>query len=60
MGGHGVHDELESVTHRYPNFEQSATEVGADQHRQTVEVEDSNGVSVGVEHVVVWTSAPAL
>ena len=49
-----MHDELDSVTHRYPNFEQSATEIGADQHRHTVKVEDADGVSVGVEDVVVW------
>jgi hypothetical protein len=47
-------DELDSVTNSYPNLEQPTTEAGADQHRQAVEVEDSDGVSVGVEHVFVW------
>jgi len=49
-----VHDELDSVAHRYPDFEHPAAVVSADQHRHAVEVEDSDGFSVGVEHVVVW------
>jgi len=40
-----MHGEIDSFTHRYPYFEQPATEVGADQHRQAVEVEDSDGVA---------------
>lgn len=48
-----MHDELDSVAHRDTDLEHSAAVIGTDQHRQTVEVEDSDGVSVGVEHVVI-------
>ena len=54
-----MHDELDSFTDRYPNFEQPATEVGTDEHRQAVEVEDSYGMSVGVEHVVIGDPVPS-
>ena len=39
---------MSAVFSRHP-----AAVVGADQHGGTVEVEDSKGVAVGVEHVVV-------
>ncbi|MFN7149247.1 MAG: hypothetical protein ACK4V6_07180 [Microthrixaceae bacterium] len=42
-------DELDSVT----DFEHPAAVIGADQHGQSVEVEDTHRVAVGVEHVVV-------
>lgn len=46
-------DELDSAADRDSDFEHSAAAIGADQHGETVEVEDSNRVAVGVEHVVV-------
>ena len=48
-----MNDELDSVTDRNPNFEHPAAVIGTDQHGEAVEVEDSDRVAVGVEHVGV-------
>jgi hypothetical protein len=46
-------DEPDSVTDRYSDLEHPAAVVGADQHGESVEVEDPDRVAVGVEHVGV-------
>ncbi len=46
-------DELDPVTDRYSDFEHPAAVIGADQHGESVEVEDSDRVAVGMEHVGV-------
>ena len=54
--GPTAHDTARSKAARrdeHGPLEHPAAVVGADQHGGTVEVEDSNGVAVGVEHVVV-------
>ena len=38
-----MHNELDAIAHSDPDFEHPATVVGAEQHGQAVEVEDSNG-----------------
>jgi len=48
-----MNDELDSVTDRDADFEHPAGDVGADQHGESIEVEDSDWVAVGVEHVGV-------
>ncbi len=44
-------DELDSLTDRDADLEHPAAVIGADQHGETIEVEDSDRVAVGVEHV---------
>ena len=54
--GPTAHDTARSKAARrdeHGPLEHPAAVVGADQHGGTVEVEDSNGVAVDVEHVVV-------
>jgi len=46
-----VDDELDSVTDCDADFKHPAAVIGADQHGESVEVEDSDRVVVGVEHV---------
>lgn len=48
-----MNDELDSVTDRDSDFEHPAAVISADQHGESVEVEDSDRVAVGVEHVGV-------
>ena len=45
--------ELDAVTDRNSDFEHPAAVIGTDQHGESIEVEDSDGVAVGVEHVGV-------
>ncbi len=46
-------DELDAVTNRNSDFEHPAAVIGADQHAESIEVEHSDRVAVGVEHVGV-------
>jgi hypothetical protein len=48
-----VNDELDTLGGCHADFERSAVLVGTDEHDEVVEVEDSDGVAVGVELVVV-------
>ena len=48
-----MNDELDAVTDRNSDFEHPAAVIGTDQHGESIEVEDSDGVAVGVEHVGV-------
>jgi len=48
-----VNDELDPLGLGYADLEESGGGVGADEHGEVVVVEHSNGVAVGVEHVVV-------
>ena len=50
VAGIGMDDELDSVTDRHSDFEHPAAVVGADQHGESVEVEDADRMAVGVEH----------
>lgn len=43
-------DELDSVTDCNADFDHPAAVIGADQHGESVEVEDADGVAVGMEH----------
>jgi hypothetical protein len=52
-GCHGVDDELHAFSRRHSDLEQAPRLVGADQHDEIVEIEDSDWVAVGVEHVIV-------
>lgn len=46
-------DEVDSVTDRDSDFEHPAAVIGADQHGESIEVEDPDRMAVGVEHVSV-------
>ena len=46
-------DELDSVTDRDSDLEHPSAVIGADQHGESIKVEDSDRVAVGVEHVGV-------
>ena len=48
-----MNDELDTLGGCHADFERSAVFVGTDEHDEVVEVEDSDGVAVSVEHVVV-------
>ena len=48
-----MNDELDALSGCDADLEDAAGGVGADEHDQVVEVEDSDRVSVGVEHVVI-------
>ena len=46
-------DELDTVTATQPNFQQSSSPVGTDQHRQVVEPKHSDRVLIRVENVLI-------
>jgi hypothetical protein len=46
-------DELDSVTDRYSDFEHPAAVIGADQHGESIGIEDSDRMAEGVKHVGV-------
>ena len=48
-----MNDELDTVSGRDAYFEESCCGIGADEHGEVVKFEDSDGVAVGMEHVVV-------
>ena len=48
-----MNDEFETLGGCHAKFENSASFVGAYEHDEVVKVEDSDGVAVSVEHVVV-------
>ena len=51
--GHGVNDEVDSVTVATPISSNLPGVARPDQHPEIVEGEDSGGVAIGVDHVVV-------
>ena len=48
-----MNDEFDTLGGCHAKFESSAAFVGAYEHDEVVKVEDSDGVAVSVEHVVV-------
>lgn len=50
---HGVDDEVDSLAGADADLEESACEVGSDQHGEVVEYEHADRVVVGVDDVVV-------
>ena len=46
-------EELDAFTDGDSDLQESPGAIGADKQREVVEGEDSDGVAVGVEHVVV-------
>src|SRR6185312_10657449 len=50
-GWHGVDDELEPFSNGRADLEESAGGIGSDQHGEFAELEYSDGVSVGMQHV---------
>jgi hypothetical protein len=48
-----VDDEVDSFGCGDSDLEQASGFVGSDQHDEVVEIEDSDWVAVGVEHVIV-------
>ncbi|MCB1031143.1 MAG: hypothetical protein KDA95_07375 [Acidimicrobiales bacterium] len=47
-----MHNELDSVTNGDANFEQMTAGISANQHYQAIEIEDSDRVSISVQHGV--------
>ena len=54
-----MNDELDPIAGRHTDFEHPAGLVGADKHREVVELKDSDRVPIGVKHVVVGDSMPS-
>jgi len=52
-------DELDVVSGSQTYLEHSPGLVGTDEHRKLVELEDSDGVPIRVEHVVVGDPMPS-
>ena len=48
-----MHDEVDALSRRYPDLQQAACLISADQHDQTVDLEHSNRVLIGMQHVIV-------
>ena len=48
-----MNDELGALGCGGADLEESASPIGADQHGEFIELEDSYGIAVGVQHVVV-------
>jgi len=48
-----MNDELNAFSRGDANFEHAAGGVSADEHVEVVEIEHSDRVSVGVQHVVI-------
>ncbi len=52
-------DELRTLSRRQSDLKHSASLIGSDQHREVIEFEHSDGVPVGVEHVLIGHAVPA-
>lgn len=52
-------DERHTIADNDPDLQKSPSLVRSDEHRETVEVEDPDGVPVGVEHVGIVDSVLA-
>lgn len=48
-----MHDELDAIANNHSDLQEPTAVIGADQHREIVEGEDSDRVSIGVKHVVI-------
>lgn len=46
-----MNDELDAVSGRNTNFEESCCGIGADEHGEVVKFEDADWVAVGVEDI---------
>ncbi len=52
-------DELGAFGRCHPDLKHSASCIGSNQHREVIELKDTDWVSVRVEHVLVGHSVPA-
>ncbi|HUU60911.1 MAG TPA: hypothetical protein VMX37_00765 [Acidimicrobiia bacterium] len=54
-----MHDEVDTFTSGHADSEQTACLVGADEHDEAFDIEHSDRVAVGRQHVVVADPVPA-
>ena len=52
-GGHGVDDELDPLSLGHADLQQPATSVSPDQHDEIADLEHTDRVTLGMEHVIV-------
>ncbi len=50
---HGVNDEVDALARAHTDLEESSGQVGADEHGEVVENQDTDGMLVGMDDVVV-------